>query len=213
MQALQWQASNSFVPQLPGSGQALPQAPQLFGSPVMSVQVPKQSVWPEGHWQVPPLQVAVLGQLLPQVPQLCGSVPVLVQLPEQEVSPVGHEQAPDLHTPPSVHELPQLPQLCGSVVTLVQALPQKLPPEGQAQAPWAQVVRGLWQTLPQLPQSLGSVERSTQAPQAWYCAAQVQEPPWQTSRGFCRSHAWSTWGSSSTRPLQSLSLPSQTSGE
>lgn len=40
MQALQWHASNWFVPQLPGSGQELPHAPQLFGSPVMSVQVP-----------------------------------------------------------------------------------------------------------------------------------------------------------------------------
>lgn len=44
MQALHMHASNSFEPQLPGSGHALPQAPQLFGSPVMSVQVPKQSV-------------------------------------------------------------------------------------------------------------------------------------------------------------------------
>jgi hypothetical protein len=68
MQALQWQASNWFVPQLPGSGHELPHAPQLFGSPVMSVQVPKQSVWPDGQRQVPPLQETPMQQGSPIPP-------------------------------------------------------------------------------------------------------------------------------------------------
>jgi hypothetical protein len=73
-------------------GQTLPHAPQLFGSLVVSVQVPLHSVCPVGQpvppVQVPPVQVCPEAQALPQAPQLFGSVPRLVQVPLQLVWPV-----------------------------------------------------------------------------------------------------------------------------
>jgi hypothetical protein len=37
--------------------QTVPHPPQLFGSLVTSTQVTSQKVCPEGHWQVPPVQL------------------------------------------------------------------------------------------------------------------------------------------------------------
>ncbi len=78
-----------------GIPQAMLQPPQLFGSVVVSTQVPLQSV-PDVQVQAPATQVsppAVL-QACPQLPQLLTSVAVAVQLPLQAVWPP--EQAAQL---------------------------------------------------------------------------------------------------------------------
>ena len=66
-----------------------PQAPQLFGSLVVSVQVPLQLVPPLAHGppgtHAPAWHVVPLPQTTPQAPQLLLSPDVSVHTPPQEV--------------------------------------------------------------------------------------------------------------------------------
>jgi hypothetical protein len=59
------------------------QPPQLFGSLVVSVQVPLHATWPAGHddVQVPFTHVWPEAHAFPQVPQLFASVLVLISQP------------------------------------------------------------------------------------------------------------------------------------
>ena len=75
--------------------------PQLAVSLVRLRQVPLQSVWPDGHVHVDPLQVRPPGQTVPHAPQLLLS---LVRLRHVELAPV-----PQMVCPPAVQA--QLPLL------------------------------------------------------------------------------------------------------
>jgi hypothetical protein len=125
-----------------------PQAPQLFGSVWVLVQVPSQQVFGGAQvvppqLQTPASQVCPAGQAMQEGPQLLGSVWVLVQVPPQQVCPAWQGGAP------------QAPQLFGSVWVLVQ-VPLQQVLGGPQQVPPQQVCP-VRQALPQLPQLLGSV--------------------------------------------------------
>jgi hypothetical protein len=71
-----------------GGLQPLPQAPQLLGLLVRSMQVPEQLVWPLPQ-QVPPEQVWPPAHFMPQPPQLLTSLSSSTQVPLQLTWPVG----------------------------------------------------------------------------------------------------------------------------
>lgn len=101
--------------------QALPHAPQLFGSSAIRVQVPLQLVRNGAHIavQLPIWHASLAPQPLPHPPQFFGSVWVLAQLPLQTCSPrPGHWHAPLLQRP-LPQSMPQPPQLPGLVEGLV----------------------------------------------------------------------------------------------
>jgi hypothetical protein len=90
---------------LGGTGQAVPQRPQLAVSLVVSTHTPLQSVWPVGHFrpQTPPTHTPVppplLGHTMSHAPQFCGSVASTAQplghlasVPEQVVPHLPPEQ-------------------------------------------------------------------------------------------------------------------------
>jgi hypothetical protein len=73
---------------------ATPQAPQLFGSVIVSEQTPglvllaPQSMSPFGQAQTPDTQAAPTAHAFPQAPQLFGSFVVSTQPDAHEVRPV-----------------------------------------------------------------------------------------------------------------------------
>ena len=79
--------------------QTEPQAPQLFTSLVISVQMPLQSAWPAGHAeQTPPTQFgAAPEQALPQAPQLPVSQLRSRHAVPQIAYPVGQTHVPPVH--------------------------------------------------------------------------------------------------------------------
>jgi hypothetical protein len=98
-----------------GTGQALPQLPQLNESVCRFLQLPLQQVCPSAHaephvpqlapsvcrsLQLPPQQLCPAGQAEPQVPQWAASVCRSRQLPEQSVKPPRQTQLPAWHVPP-----------------------------------------------------------------------------------------------------------------
>jgi hypothetical protein len=101
--------------------QSCPQAPQFFGSPVVSMQVPPQSACPPGHTQLLPEQ-ALSGavHVLPQPPQFIASVLVSVQAVAQTVPPSGQSHALVTHETPAGHVFPHPPQLAASLVVSTQ---------------------------------------------------------------------------------------------
>src|SRR6185369_10367136 len=64
-------------------------------------------------------------------------------------------------TSPSLHAIPQAPQCCGSVIGFAQTLPHRRSSPGQRHLPVAQNIF-VPQAIPQPPQFLGSLARSTQ---------------------------------------------------
>jgi hypothetical protein len=68
-------------------GQACPQAPQLFVSELVLVQVPLHRVWGglQPALQVPLVQGTPPAHVVPQLPQLEGSEEVVVQMPPHDV--------------------------------------------------------------------------------------------------------------------------------
>jgi len=81
------------------AGQALPQAPQLLGSEVRSVQTLLQQA---GR----PVSVRP-AQTLPQAPQLLGSEPRVVQLaPGQKASPGPHDGSTSMVQAPKMQGMP-----------------------------------------------------------------------------------------------------------
>jgi hypothetical protein len=110
-------------------------------------------------------------QLLPQAPQLLASVFVSTHTLLQTVGLfAGHgPQAPETHASPRAHWWPQEPQLFGSVDTFTHLPEQIMEPELQTELhfPPAQIAvafAGAGQTLPQAPQLLTLLVRSTQLP-------------------------------------------------
>jgi hypothetical protein len=108
--------------------QAVPQAPQLFGS--VSVLVHDAP-----HWVIPishdvlqlPIEQTPDAHGLPQLPQLLGSVCRLVQLvppsPMQSVEPPAHVHMEEAHIVPIVHAVLHPPQFALSVTVSTQLVP------------------------------------------------------------------------------------------
>jgi hypothetical protein len=169
--------------------QLLSQLPQLFGSLVMSTQVPSQEdseppplpplppplpLLPPSQAAAPPhwpmAQVMPL-QLLPQVPQLFGSLSVSTQLPLQQPGVVPASQAllqvPQFETSFDMSVQPVAPQQPGVVKpSWLQSSPQK-PQFALSLFGSEQVEEQHWpasQTLPHLPQLFWSSEVSSQLP-------------------------------------------------
>src|SRR6185436_1999935 len=73
------------------ASQAVPQAPQFFGSMVTSTQALPHLVLPPAQLRphTPAEQTSPAAQTVPQVPQFFGSKSVMVQTPLQRVEP-GH---------------------------------------------------------------------------------------------------------------------------
>jgi hypothetical protein len=78
------------------TSQAFPQAPQLFQSVCVLVQIPAQFAWPLGQ-HVPAVHVWLLVQQLPQAPQFFGSVWRSTQSLPHRVRLFGQVQLPLLH--------------------------------------------------------------------------------------------------------------------
>jgi hypothetical protein len=114
---------------------------------------------------------------------------------------------------PPEQPAPQTPQFARSDMRSTHVSPQTVCWFGQWQVP-ARHIAPEAQALPQTPQFAWSVERSTQVP-AHTDSGGGQEHALsrQISPGTESAQAASTCGSSSIRPSQSLSRPSQTSGE
>jgi hypothetical protein len=81
-------------------GQAFAQAPQLFGSRVVSTHSPEQVISGDGHetWQTPLTESLPAPQAWPQAPQLFGSLRLSTQTPPQNTSRVGQLQRPETQT-------------------------------------------------------------------------------------------------------------------
>jgi hypothetical protein len=189
------------------TGQARPQAPQL---PIFSpMQTPSQASWPAGQAHWPPVHDAPDAQRTSQSPQFCGSFWTSRQLVPQARRPSGHSQAPLTQVVPGPQASPQVPQFVLSVFLSTQVSLHTERPSAQPHWPPAQVAP-VAQTFPQVPQFVLSVCGSTQSePQR---CGQTHAPDWQVEPVpvLC-SHCAFGLGPSSMVPLQSLSLPSQSS--
>lgn len=114
---LHWLPAQMALP-CSGSGQTLPQAPQLLGSLLVSTQPVPHSMngLRQAKSQVPPVQLgaACAGELhtLPQAPQFDVLLTTLTHEPPQFLVPVGQLSwhAPWLHTSAARHSSPQAPQ-------------------------------------------------------------------------------------------------------
>lgn len=121
-------AQQAFTAQPRPAGQALPQAPQLVGSDVVSTQTPPHRVCPAGHGakQAPSEQTSPLVHARPHIPQCVGVVRMFVSQPLAVIK----SQSPKLglhvsivhvestHTPTPFagrHGRSQRPQLAASV--------------------------------------------------------------------------------------------------
>ena len=112
--------------------------------------------------QRPPLHTDVFPlHIVPQAPQLLGSVSRLAQVPLQWVSPVAHAVThwPETQVWLAPQAVPHAPQFEGSVATSAQAPEHSIwvPAHAAAQTPRLQTPLGAVQTVPQAPQSLGSL--------------------------------------------------------
>jgi hypothetical protein len=126
---------------LAGTGQTVPQAPQLSTSVLVSTQVPLQQLSVPGHSPLvdphvhcPLTQLSPGEQALPQLPQFERSLAVFTQTPPQLVSPVrqhmpllavwpSKQQRPLLQMPATMklgQTLSHWPQLLASVCVLTQ---------------------------------------------------------------------------------------------
>jgi hypothetical protein len=79
--------------------QAVPQAPQLLRSDMVSTQYPPHASVPDGQLTVHVLSTHASApvQPLPQVPQFAGSMRVSTHVPEHSSRPEGHSQVPNQH--------------------------------------------------------------------------------------------------------------------
>jgi hypothetical protein len=178
---------------------ALPQVPQLFGSPVVLTSQPveailSQSAFPSVHTamaQLDPLQKDVAWarlHWLPQPPQLLWSFVKFTHCwpasaaPAQTVGvPPGHAQAPPWQTAPLGQWWPQLPQLLRSVDKSAQTPEHILSVLRHKMHALIEHRYPAWQAFPQPPQLPWSVAVSTHAlPHDVDCAlGHLQAPPTQ----------------------------------
>jgi hypothetical protein len=165
----------------------VPQVPQLAPSVERSAHVPAQFVVPEGHPHAPFVQMRLLPQICEQSPQFCLLV---CRSAHDAMTPVPHSVKPEavqrIAQTPSLHSgsapeqrSPQVPQFRVSLVTSTQLPnPPKWPahcvsPVGHAQVPSVQRTPPA-HAVPQAPQFLLSVDRSTQVvPQSVSPVSQV----------------------------------------
>lgn len=146
-------------------GHTTPQAPQLFASLWVRMQLPLHRAPPLAHWHAPAWQVVPAPQTVSHPPQLELSVCSSTQEPPQAKRP-----PPQVHLPPThgtaPHELPHDPQLFGSLVSSTQEPPQidRFMAHWSWQAPPTHAAP-CEQTTPHPPQSFGSEEVSTHAPE------------------------------------------------
>ncbi len=146
--------------------QALPQAPQLFGSLCVAVQTPLQRMPPFAHWQVPAWHAVPLPHRTPQAPQLELSVCSSTQAPSHCSSPLGQRHWPPWHVVPLPQTLPQAPQSLPLLDRSTHAPEQyaSMAPAsaGQVHLPAEHVAPSV-QMLPHAPQLFGSDCSLTQA--------------------------------------------------
>jgi hypothetical protein len=166
----------------------LPQVPQFCGSLRRFLQIPLQSVCPDGQAQNPFWQVMPPVHTLPQKPQLAGLLLRFTHALPHCVNPTSHCQ---LHIPPvqvavelggPEQTCPHAPQLARSLLRFTHALPHCVKPGLQENPHWecsALVVQvrvefggPVGQALPHPPQLSGSFQISAQFP-----AQQVSKPP------------------------------------
>src|SRR5579872_3197764 len=143
----------------------MPQAPQLFGSLVVSTQGPP-STHCESEPQVHALvaQAAPEGQTLLQPPQLFGSPVVSMQAPLQRLSEPVQPHALLVQVAPEGHARPQPLQLALSFLVSTQAPLQRRSEPVQTHAPPAQCVAEGQAPASQPPQWLALVDVLTHAP-------------------------------------------------
>jgi hypothetical protein len=154
-------------------------------------------------------------QSLPHDPQLLTLPVVLVHAPLQSTgAAAGQTHADPVQEAPIAQALPQLPQSWALVSVSTQDEPQSVLPPAQPHSPPVHSAAA-GQALPQPPQLAGSVLVSAHRdPHRVTLLPQTHCPAWHSAPvPICWAQASSTAGSSSTMPSQSLSLPSQTSGE
>jgi hypothetical protein len=160
-----------------GTGQALPQPPQLAVLVVVSTHAFPQAVIPSAHevWQVPDEQTSFAPHTTSQAPQWSGSVFLSTQ-----TSPHRTNIGPQMKSQPVVEQtgvplagasqtVSQLPQWSGSATGFTQLPPHEVSPESHAipHFPPAHVAcppAGLGHAVWQSPQWSGLVSRSTQEP-------------------------------------------------
>jgi hypothetical protein len=149
-------------------GQALPQAPQLLLSEVVSTQLAPHRVLPVPHVHTPPTHEApAAAHALSQPPQLFLLVLRLTHvagLPHSMNPAPVHwaEHVPPLHEP--VHVVVQVPQCWGSPLVSTQPAPgQVVWLTGQPQLPMTQVVP-LLHVFPHEPQLVSFAWVSTHRP-------------------------------------------------
>jgi hypothetical protein len=97
------------APQTIPDPQALPQAPQLAESSVVSTQVAPHRVRPGRQAQAPPTQICVALQAAAQPPQFFGLFCVVTQSPPQ-VWPPRHWHPPAAQVAPCAQPMLHLPQ-------------------------------------------------------------------------------------------------------
>ena len=152
----------------------------------------------------------MVAQTLPHSPQLLLSVASSTQAPLQICWDPGQAHCPAMHKAPVAQTFLQEPQFSVSVASSTQAPLQICWNPRQAHRP-AIHEAPVAQTFSHAPQFAVSVLGFTQSaphvrpPQEHIPAEQMKFVP------LLAPHAWSTAGSLSTMPSQSLSLPSQIS--
>lgn len=127
------------------------------------MQVPLQSVLPDGHVHALLVQLVPPVQTFPHAPQFASSLVVSMQELPHCVSPEPHCEAhlPAEHTWVDPQTLPHAPQFFASEAVSVQALPHAMP-FAQTHAPSLHDAP-LGQTVPHAPQFFASDPRSTHA--------------------------------------------------
>jgi hypothetical protein len=172
--------------------QTLPQAPQFWGSAVVSRQTPPQEVFPASQVHPPAPHAPEAPHEVKQLPQCSGSDERSTQGPApgppstpaapQSVNPTGQRHFPPLQAKPPLHDAPQPPQFKGSVDRSMQLCPHV--ENGllhvATQVPFWQNGEEPVHAFPQVPQLAGSASRDRHVPpQVSVPAGHWQAPPTQ----------------------------------
>jgi hypothetical protein len=149
-----------------GQTKAAPHPPQFFGSKLVSVHVPLQSVSGATHTQLPSVHSRAEPHVVPHAPQLPLSVFSLTQVPLQSERAVSVQvQTPVWHVVVPGQTIPQPPQFALLVAVSTQLRPHWVVVPGH----WAMHAPALQnspvaQATPHPPQLSGSLSVNTQLP-------------------------------------------------
>jgi hypothetical protein len=145
----------------------IPHDPQFELSDFKSTHDAAHALRPVPHIasHLPALHTCIAVHAVPHAPQLFGSFAVSTHDPLQVVVPCGQTQALPLQISVDEHAVPHAPQLRGSLVVSTQEAAHlvSMPEQLAEQTPRSQTC-ALVQAAVQVPQWLGSVDRSTQEP-------------------------------------------------